>query len=53
MLELIYEKSKIKTQEEMERVNGLKQKVDGTYEKIPNVTQRVELIAVENIDQFV
>jgi hypothetical protein len=53
MLELIYEKSKIETQEEMERVNGLKQKVEETYEKIPNVTQRVELIEVENIDQFV
>jgi hypothetical protein len=49
---LIYEQAKLETQEEREHVNGLEQKVVGTYEKIPKTTQRDELTAVEKIDQI-
>jgi uncharacterized coiled-coil DUF342 family protein len=52
-LELIYEQAKLETQEERERVNGLEQKVVGTYEKIPKTAQRAELTTTEKIDQIV
>jgi hypothetical protein len=44
-LELIYEKAKLETKEERERVNGLEQNVVGAYEKIPKTAQRAELTA--------
>jgi hypothetical protein len=44
-MELIYEKTNIYTQEDIECVNGLKKKVARTYEKIPKTAQRGELTA--------
>jgi hypothetical protein len=49
---LIYEQAKIENQEERERMNGLKQKVVRTYEKIPKTAQRVELTTTEKIDHI-
>jgi hypothetical protein len=52
MLELIYEKAKLETQEEKECMNGLEKKFLGTYEKIPKTSQKAELTTTENIDQI-
>jgi hypothetical protein len=52
MLEIVYEQAKSETQEERERIKGLEQKVAGTYEKIPQATQRDEIIAAEKIDRI-
>jgi hypothetical protein len=52
MLEIVYEQAKLETQEERERIKGLEQKVAGTYEKIPQATQRDEITAAEKIDQI-
>jgi hypothetical protein len=37
VLEIICEKDKFKTQEERERMNGLEQKVERAYAKIPMI----------------
>jgi hypothetical protein len=52
ILEIICEQAKFETQEERKRMNGLEQKVAGTYEKIPTSVQRDALTAVEKIDQI-
>jgi hypothetical protein len=51
-LEIVYEQAKYETQEEREHIKGLEQKVAGTYEKIPQATQRDEITAEEKIDQI-
>jgi hypothetical protein len=51
-LEIICEQAKFETQEERECMNGLEQKVAGTYEKIPMTAQRDALTTVEKIDQI-
>ena len=51
-LEIFYDQDKSETQEEWEHIKGLEQKVAGTYEKIPQATQRDEITAAKKIDRI-